>query len=91
MTAHGLIESIFSRWQDGPGNVRRITRAQLDYLRGLIDADEEGGAVTRGSPGSLVWMPMGRWKYVLTEDLRGEKHTLVKLGNVVASGTGSLF
>lgn len=92
MTAFDLIDSIFARVQGGmPGNMRRITPAQLIYLRNLIDADPEGGAVTRGSPGSLVWMPAGRTKYVLTEDLRGNKHTLTKFANIVASDTGRLF
>jgi hypothetical protein len=91
MTAHELIDSIFSKPQGGPGHLRRITRRQLDYLRSLIEADEEGGAVREGAPGSLIWMPMGRWKYVLTEDRLGDKHMLTRLGNIVPSGTGKLF
>jgi hypothetical protein len=92
MTAHDLIASIFSRTQqDLPGNVRRITRAQLDFLLRLIGEDEEGGAVQRGRGGSVVWMPSGRNKYVIAEDLRGNKHTLTRLGNIVASSSGCLF
>ncbi len=93
MTAHELIESIFSRPQQKmPGNVRRITPAQLGYLRDLIGQDEEGGAVTGGAGGSLVWKPRGRHKYILTEDpTGGEKHTLTKLTTLDASGTGKLF
>jgi hypothetical protein len=93
MVARDLIESIFSRpaWRGTPGNVRRITRDQLVYLRNLIEADPEAEAVKRGAPGSLVWMPSGRYKFVLTEDLIGDKHTLTKLSNIVASKTGMLF
>ena len=74
MTAHDLIYSIFKRpaWLGMAGNMRRLTRAQLVYLRDLIDEEEkerseygEGLSVTRGAPGSLVWMPSGRHKYVI--------------------------
>ena len=92
MTAHDLISEIFGRPQRGvAGNMRRITRAQLGYLRDLMVADPEGAAVERGAPGSLVWMPSGRDKYVLTEDLVGNKHTLTRLSNIVPSGMGNLF
>lgn len=93
MTAHELIESIFRRAQPGlPGNMRRITTSQLKYLRDLIGADEEGAAVTRGLSNSLVWMPSGRHKYVLTEDpTGGNRHTLTRMSNLVASDAGSLF
>ena len=94
MTAHDLIDSIFQRppWRGMEGNTRRITRAQLDYLRNLIDADPEGGAVTRGVLlGSTVWMPSGRHKYVLVEDLYGGNHTLERLSNIRPSEVGRLF
>jgi hypothetical protein len=92
MTAHQLIDSIFSRPQMWlPGNMRRITRAQLDFLVNLIDEDEEGGAVEKGSGSSLVWMPSGRHKYVITEDASGGKHTLTRMSNLVASSAGRLF
>lgn len=92
MTAFDLIDSIFSRAQrEAAGNVRRITRDQLKYLRDLIDADPEGGAVRNGAPGSLVWMPRGARKYVLTEDLNGNKHTLTRLSSIATSETGRLF
>jgi hypothetical protein len=93
MTAFDLIDSIFSRpaWRGAPGNQRHVTRDQLVYLRNLIDADPEAAKVTRGAPGSLVWMPAGRHKYVLTEDLMGDKHMLTRLSNIEASGMGSLF
>jgi hypothetical protein len=89
-TAHDLIDSIF-RWpQEGVAcNMRRISAGQLKYLRDLIDADPEGGAVTRGAPG---WMPSGRHRYVLTEDpTGGNKHTLTQLSSIAMSGCGSLF
>jgi len=93
MTPFDLIDSIFSRapWRGMSGNQRHITRDQLVYLRDLIDADPEAAKVKRGAPGSLVWMPSGRHKYILTEDLIGEKHTLTRLSNIAASGMGSLF
>lgn len=93
MTAINLIESIFRRapWKNEPGDMRHITRAQLDYLRNLISAGPEGGAVTRGGVGSLVWMPKGRYKYILTEDPRGNKHTLTRLSSLAALDIGSLF
>lgn len=92
MTAHDLIADIFGRPQRGaPGNMRRITRAQLDYLRDLIGADPECAAVERGAPGSLIWMLHGRDKYVLTEDLAGNQHTLTRLSNISASNSGMLF
>lgn len=93
MTAHGLIDEIFSRVQEGvAGNVRRITQRQFDYLRELIGQDEEGGAVRSGMNGSIIWMPSGRHKYVLTAPPPGRKlGTLTKLNNLAPSGTGSLF
>jgi hypothetical protein len=92
MTARDLIADIFSRPQRGvAGNMRRITRRQLDYLVGLIGEEQESGAVQRGAGASLVWMPGGREKYVITEDARGDRHTLTRLANVVSGGTGSLF
>jgi hypothetical protein len=92
MTAHDLIADIFSRHQDGvPGNMRRITRPQMDLLFRLIGEDEDGGAVQSAGPGVTVWMPMGRNKYVVTEDLRGKRHTLTRMSNIVPCGTGMLF
>jgi hypothetical protein len=93
MTAHDLIDSIFSRPQEGvAGNMRRITPQQLKYLRDLIDADPEGAAVIGGSMGSTVWMPSGRNKYIITEDpTGGHKHTLARLNNLRPSDEGMLF
>jgi hypothetical protein len=91
MTARGLIDDIFGRAQMGVApNMRRITPGQLKYLRDLIEADREAGAVTTGALGSLVWMPEGGDRYVLAEDLRGNKHTLTRLRNFSAE-MGSLF
>lgn len=92
MTAHDLITDIFSRPQRGvAGNMRRITRRQLDYLVGLIGKDQDGDAVRHGTDGGLVWMPPGPEKYVITEDARGDRHTLTRLANIIPSGMGSLF
>lgn len=93
MTARELIDDIFGRAQLGmPANMRRITGDQVKFLRDLIREDPEGGAVTRGDLGSLVWMPGGTHKFVITEDPNGgKKHTLTKLSNLVASETGRLF
>ena len=91
MTAHGLIESIFSRPQGGPGNERRITPDQLSYLRNLIDADEEGGAVKEGMNGGFAWMPKGRNKYVVTVDPLRNRRTLTRLSNLAPSDEGRLF
>ena len=92
MTAHGFIDQLFSRPSFGlDGNMRRLTPGQLDLLRNLIGEDEEGGAVQRGANGSLIWMPSGRPKYVITEDPRGGKHILARFSNLKASASGSLF
>lgn len=93
MTAAQLIESIFSRPQQGMSTgMRRITRAQLIYLRNLIDEDPGAGVIKRGAPGSLVWMPRGdRYQFVIAEDLVGEKHSLTRLAVTTPQGMGSLF
>ena len=92
-TAHDLIDSIFSRPQEGvAGSMRNITPRQLVFLNNLIGKDDEGGAVTRGSGNSLVWMPRGPHKYVITEDpTGGDKHTLMRLPRLVTTGMDSLF
>ncbi len=92
MTALELIDSIFRRPELRPyipSNVRRITLRQLGYLRALIEAEGPDEAIRRGAPGSLIWMPKGE-KYVLTEDLRGNKHTLTRLRNILAIDSGRL-
>jgi hypothetical protein len=94
MTAHDLIDSIFSRPQQSvAGNIRYISEDQRKFLTDLIGQDSEGGSVTRGAGGSLVWVPSGRHKYVLTENVTiGRKpHTLMRLSNIIASETGRLF
>jgi hypothetical protein len=92
MTAHELIADIFSRVQDGrPGHQRGISRAQLDFLRKLIDEDEDGGAVQATGAGKTIWMPSGRNKYEIKEDLTGNRHVLTKLSNLAATGCGRLF
>jgi hypothetical protein len=94
-TAHDLIADFFARtgpWnRDLPGNVRSLTRAQLDLLLRLIGEDEEGGAASSGGPGVTVWKPSGRNKYIIREDLRGRRHTVEQLASLAASGTGLLF
>jgi hypothetical protein len=91
MTAHDLIADIFSRVQSGPGNMRRITRPQLNLLCRLIGEDKDAGAVQHGLGDSLVWTPSGRNKYIITEDSRGNRHTLTRLANLSATGMDSLF
>lgn len=93
MIAHDLIESIFSRsgWRAAAPNVRSITPEQLKFLRDLIAKDPESHKARAGDRGSLVWMPSGPFKYVLTEDpTGGKKHTLARLSNIAAA-SGSLF
>lgn len=92
MTAYDLIASIFGRVQRGmPGNARVISRGQLNLLRALIGEDEEGGAMKSDGPGRSIWAPSGRNKYVITEDLRGDRHVLERHSNLLPSGMGSLF
>jgi hypothetical protein len=92
MTAHDLIASIFSRVQPGvAGNIRNITSAQVDYLRDLIGKDEEGGAVQPGRGRGFAWLPSGRDKYVVAEEPGGDRFTLTRMSNLVASGSGRLF
>ena len=91
MTAQQLIAETFSCVQSGAAsNLRRLSPRQFTWLRDLIEV-EAGGTIGRGDMGSLVWTPPGPDKYVLTEDPRGEKHTLTRLGNISTSGAGNLF
>lgn len=94
MTAHDLIDSIFSRppWGNMPENMRGLTPRQLKKLNELIDEDAESAAQRRGRGLSTVWAPPGAHKYIVTEDpLGGEKHTLTKLANLGESNEGMLF
>jgi hypothetical protein len=86
MIASDLVDSIFSRPQLGaPPEWRRITEDQLKLLRDLIQKDPESHKARAGAPGSLVWMPTGPRKYIVTEDLTGaKKHTLTRLSNFSA-------
>ena len=92
MTAHEFIDQLFSRPPFGlPSNIRRITCAQLDLLRRLIDEDEEGGAVDQGIGPGFTWMPSGRNKYIIAEDPGSGKYRLTRLANIVPSAMGRLF
>jgi hypothetical protein len=92
MTAFDLIDSIYARPQsDVPSHIRFITASQLSYLKDLIGADPEGGAMRRDGPGRWIWAPSGRIKYELTEDLSGRKHRIARLANLTSSETGRLF
>lgn len=90
MTALDLVHSIFGRAQGGvPGNQRIITPAQLSLLRKLLD--EDGERVTADGPGRQMWLPAGRDKYVLAEDLGGKRHTLTRYASVQETQPGRLF
>lgn len=92
MTAHDLITDLFSRPQaHTAANLRWITERQFNWLKDLIGADDDGRAITNGRNGGLVWMPRGRYKYVLSYDPATEKRSLTKLANVTPSAAGTLF
>lgn len=100
MTAHDLIADIFRRngpWNEGlPANVRCITGPQLDLLRRLVGQDKDAGAVKSGGPGETIWTAAAGDKYVISEDLRGDRrggfrHTIERLSGIAPSGMGSLF
>jgi hypothetical protein len=92
MKALDLIADIFARPQRGAApDLRRITTGQLDLLLELIGEDQHAGAVQRGLGRSVVWTPPGTQKYVVTEDARGDKHTLMRLRAVDAAAIGMLF
>jgi hypothetical protein len=92
MTAYQLIDDIFSRPQANvAGNMRYITERQFKWLVDLIGADEEGSAVTQGANGGLVWMPSGRYKYVLSYMPSLERRSIMKLANLKPSDAGTLF
>jgi len=74
-----------------PGNQRRITQSQLDYLVGLIGADPEGGAYKYYRPYEKIWAPSGRHKYVITEEGPNSYRCITRLSNLTASGEGRLF
>lgn len=91
MTALELIDDIFSRPQSGvAGDVRRITRDQVKYLRDLIEKEAPAARIQSDAPGSLIWSPAGRHRYILTEDLRGNRHTLARESKVSSADCGLL-
>lgn len=92
MTAFDLIDSIFARVQpDRPGNERGITGKQLTYLKDLIGADPEGGAIRQRGRNVWQWMPAGRVKYEITEDFATGRHKIARLSSGIPTGTGHLF
>jgi hypothetical protein len=92
MTALELIDDIFSRPQlAATPDVRRITRDQVKYLRDLIELAGPAGRIQKGAPGSLIWSPEGLYRYVVTEDLRGNLHTLARLSKTPPADGWLLF
>jgi hypothetical protein len=72
-------------------DVRRITPDQVKYLRDLIEQAGPAARIQTGAPGALVWSPEGLHRYVVTEDLRGSRHTLVRLSKAPSADCGLLF
>jgi hypothetical protein len=92
MTAEFLVTEIFSRPQQGaPADMRRLTERQFVALRALMLEEESKGTVHGGLGGSLVWMPPGQVKYVLTEDRARWKHTLTRMSTATPAESGRLF
>jgi hypothetical protein len=92
MTAFELIDSFFARPQPGrASHERRITTRQLGYLKDLIGADPEGGAMAPAGPGVWYWTPAGRNKYEITEDYGKAGHKIARLSSGRVTGTGQLF
>ncbi len=95
MSAHSFIDELYQRdgyWNRGlTAEKRRITPGQYAKLLDLIGRDEDGGALTKGMGGSLVWMPRGRNKWVITEELGGKSYVLTKMMSLAASDSGRLF
>ena len=92
MTADYLIGEIFARPQDGiASNMRRLSIAQFNALRGMLLKEGNGKTLRHGEGGSLVWTPTSGDKYVLTEDRIRLKHTLTRLAQVDECKSGSLF
>lgn len=92
MTADFLIGEIFARPQDGiASNMRRLTIAQFNALRGMLLKEASSQTLRHGEGGSLVWTPAGGDKYVLTEDRVRLKHTLTRLGKMDECRSGNLF
>lgn len=92
MTAEYLVTEIFSRPQLGMDSERRrLTERQFVALRDLMLKEEPKGTVHTGLGGSLVWMPPGPLKYVLTEDRERWKHQLTRMTSAAPAESGRLF
>lgn len=94
MSAHGFIAEIFSRVQTGvAGNMRYLTKAQFDRVVQEIGQDTECGAVKNGLNGGLVWMPSGRWKYVLAHQpgFQRDRYAITRMAAAEPNGAGRLF
>lgn len=92
MAAFEFIDEILSRHQSGvPGNERWITANQRAKILELIGEHEESGALRGNAGGSLIWMPKGRRKFVLSDHNNCKRHKLTVLANLVESESGRLF
>ncbi len=91
MTAHGLIEQIFARPQQGvASNLRWITERQFGWLKDLIGEDPEQAPIRNGMNGGLVWEAAGNWKYVLSH-LPPDRWSLTRLARVRTAQGATLF
>ncbi|MFC5861079.1 hypothetical protein ACFPT7_02105 [Acidicapsa dinghuensis] len=87
MTAEYLVAEIFSRTQRVvDSDVRVLTERQFAALRGLILSEEPKGTVLRGDGGSMVWMPPGPLKYVLTEYRASGRRSLTRMKTAHTGG-----
>lgn len=95
MTAAYLVNEIFSRPQQGvASDIRLLTERQFVALRGLMLSDKAragGTAYIAGLEGSLVWMPPGPLKFVLTEDRVRSKYLLTRMRTAAPAESGRLF
>jgi len=94
MTAQQLIWDIFSRSQNIQApDMRNLSAEQFAYLRDLIELEASAAPATlrKGESGSLVWMPPGADKYILTEYAPTGRHSLTRLPNYGLQGAGMLF
>lgn len=93
MTAHQLIDSIFSQVHAGlPANTRRITQGQFDFLLDLIRKSAHAAAIENGEGGSVVWTPSGGVGYVFTAPPPGRKTgTLKRVRTELPVGMARLF
>ena len=92
MTAAYLVSEIFSRPQQGiASEIRVLSERQFVVLRGLMLDEEQKGTVRAGQGGSLIWMPRGPLKYVLTEDRVRLKYFLTRMSTAAPAESGRLF